>query len=240
MLLMQGAGFKYRLKILVCEADSMETFQERLKRHIDSNDLEIFGWLTVYLHNAYWAEIYAAKQNRLYHCVYFMTHALIQMVSENMFGFRGKDGTRFYLESFVDGDSADTKFSLITEEIHDVRNVMAHQGYSSLQHRVEYFADEIAAGWNRDGNTVLINPKIYADQFEKALGRGTLVDKYQQLTDELRVIRKYQYLRQWLGLDRNSPIAIQIKKLEHCATSQDLRTQETKIRTMIYASYNLP
>src|SRR5258708_21578751 len=142
----------------------MEYFEERLKRYTDNGDLEIFGWLTLHLHNSYWGEIHNAKENRLYLCVYLLTHALIQMISENMFGLTGKNGTKFYLENFVEGEIQDTKFSLIADDIHDARNVMAHQGYSSLQHRVEYLADEIPEGWRKDANTILINPKLYAER----------------------------------------------------------------------------
>ena len=217
----------------------MESFKQRLKRYVDNEDLEIFGWLTVYLHNSYWGEIHTAKENRLYLCVYLLTHAVIQMISENMFGLRGKDGTKFYLETFVDGNNQDTKFSLINDDIHDARNVMAHQGYSSLQHRVEYFADEIAEGWKKDGDTVLINPKRYAEHFEPAFSQGLHVDKYQQLPAEVRIVRKYQFIRQWLRLDGKNPISVEVKNLEDCATLNDVKAQETVIQKLIYASYNL-
>lgn len=217
----------------------MESFKKRLKRYTDNEDLEIFGWLTVYLHNVYWSEIQTAKENRLYHCVYLLTHALMQMISENLFGLTGKDGTKFYLENFVDGDTPDTRFSLITDEIHDARNVMAHQGYSSLQHRVEYFANEIDEGWKNDGDSVLINPRLYADRFEAAFRQGSLTAEYEKQTDEVRTVRKYQYIRQWLRLDSKNPITIEIKKLEGCATLKDIRIQETVIQKMIYASYDL-
>ena len=80
----------------------METFKQRLKRYVDNEDLEIFGWLTINLHNSYWPETHIAKENRLYVGLYLLAHALIQMISENMFGFRAKQGTQFYLENFVD------------------------------------------------------------------------------------------------------------------------------------------
>lgn len=105
----------------------METFKQRLKRFTDENDLEIFGWLTIFLQNAYLHEIRLAQEARVYHCVYLITHAVIQMVTENMFGFKGKDGTRFYLESFIDGNTQDTTFSLITDDLHDARNVMTQR-----------------------------------------------------------------------------------------------------------------
>lgn len=217
----------------------METFKQRLKRYTDENDLEIFGWLTIFLQNAYLREIQVAKEARLYHCMYLITHAVIQMVSENMFGFKGKDGTRFYLESFIDGNTQDRQFSLVTDEIHDARNVMVHQGYSSLQHRVEYFNDEMPEGWKKEADATHINPAIYADQFENAFSSGALIQKYQQLTDKVRVIRKYQYIRQWLRLDKTNPIFPEIKKLEACTSMQGIRTQEVVIQRIIYAAYNL-
>lgn len=161
------------------------------------------------------------------------------MISENMFGLTGKDGTKFYLESFVDEGAADEKFSLITDEIHDARNVMAHQGYSSLQHRVEYFANDIAEGWKQEAGTVYINPDIYAEQFENAFNHGTHVQKYRQQTDEIRIIRKYKYIRQWLRLDKMNLIAQEIKKLETYTNIQDIRNQESVVQQMIYNAYGI-
>lgn len=44
---------------------------------------------------------------------------------------------------------------------------------------------------------------------------------------------------QWLRLDSQNPISIEVKKPERCATDQDVLAQETVIRKMIYAAYNL-
>ncbi len=217
----------------------MESFKERLKRYTNENDLEIFGWLTVFLRNAYLPEIRSAKENRRYHCVYLLIHAIMQMVSENMFGLRGKDGTKFYLENFVDGNTRDTKFSLVADEIHDARNVMAHQGYSSLQHRVEYLDDEMTAGWKKEADTLHFNPAIYAAHFERAFSEIAIVQKYRQLTDVVRTVRKYQYIQRWLRLDRANPIAQGISKLEACTSMQDVRAQEAIIQKMIFTAYDL-
>lgn len=217
----------------------METFGERLTRYTVENDLEIFGWLTVFLHNSYMRELRIASEHGLYHCVYLITHAVMQMISENMFGRAGRDGTRFYLENFVDGTDTDKRFSLISDDIHDLRNIMAHQGYSSLQHRVEYFVDDMPEGWKRDAGTMYINPRIYAGQFEEAFTRGAHVQRYSQLPDEEKVVRKYQYIRQWLRLDRAHPITQEIRKLETCRNMQDIRTQEGVIQRAIFRQYGL-
>jgi hypothetical protein len=218
---------------------AMESFDQRLKRYTSQNDLEIFGWLTIWLQNAYLSELRLAKENRLYHSVYLITHAIIQIVAEKMFGLRGRNGTEFYLQNFVDGDTRDRRFSLVADDIHGARNVMAHEGYSSLQHRVNYFSDEMAEGWKREANTVFLNPAIYAEQFQNAFVQGAHVLKYRQLTDRVRTLRKYQYIRQWLRLEKSNPIAQEIKKLEACTTLPDVRTREANIQKMIYQAYNL-
>ena len=41
---------------------------------------------------------------------------------------------------------------------------MVQQGYTSLQHRVEYFNDQIPEGWKNDAGTTHINPAIYTQQ----------------------------------------------------------------------------
>jgi hypothetical protein len=221
------------------EAASMETFEQRLNRYTTQNDLEIFGWLAVYLQNAYLPELRGARNARLYHCLYLITHSVMQMISEHLFGLKGREGTRFYLENFVDGSSPDKRFSLVANEIHDVRNVMAHLGYSSLQHRVEYFNNEIAEGWKREGGTVHINPDIYAQHFEEAIIRHAYISKYQQQSERTRIIRKYRFIRQWLKLDKTNPIAKEMNKLEACRDLNDMRLQETIVQQTICRTYNL-
>jgi hypothetical protein len=217
----------------------METFEKRLRRYTVEDDLGIFGWLTVYLHNSYMSELWKASDHRLYHCVYLISHAVMQTIAEKMFGKSGRDATMFYLENFVDGADADKKFSLISDDIHDLRNILAHQGYSGLQHRVEYFADDIPEGWKRDAGVVLINPRVYAGQFEEAFAQGAHVRMYRQLPYEERALRKYQYIKQWLGLDRAHPIAQAIRGLERCANIQDVRAQEAVIQRLIFGEYGL-
>jgi hypothetical protein len=114
----------------------MESFKQRLKRFVDQGELEIPGWLTVSMQNYILPEIQHAKENRLFQLVFLGTHSIIQTVSEKLFDVRGPDGTKFYLESFVDGDTKDRKFSLISDDIHEMRNVMAHQWWSSSTHDV--------------------------------------------------------------------------------------------------------
>jgi hypothetical protein len=221
------------------KGDTMESFKQTLKRFTTQNDLEIFGWLTVFLQNAYVPEVRRAKESKLYHCVYLLTHAIMQMVSESMFGLRGRDGTRFYLENFVDGNTQETRFSLVADEIHDARNVMAHEGYSSLQHKIEYLDDEIREGWKKEAGSIHINPAVYAEHFEKAFLRGAIVEKYKEQTEKTRTVRKYHYIGQWLRLGKRNPIAQETAKLRACTSVEDVRAEEAVIQKMIFAAYDL-
>src|SRR5262245_27004760 len=111
--------------------------------------------------------------------LYLVTHAVMQTIAESMFGLRGFDCTKYFLSHYVDGSDTDKRFSLVSDEIHAARNVLAHQGYSTLQHRVEYFNNEIPEGWKRDSaGTVHINPNVYAQFFSVALTKHSFVADY--------------------------------------------------------------
>jgi hypothetical protein len=217
----------------------MESFKDRLGRYTVQDDLEIFGWMTVMMQNYPLRELRIASEKGLYQCVFLCSHAIIQTISEGMFDKRGIDGTRFYLENFVDEPAKDKKFSLITEEIHEMRNVIAHQGYSSLQHNVD-FNDEMTEGWKEESNIVYINTKIYAEQFTKAFESAAQVLLYLKLLSvEERIKRKYFFIRKWLRLEKTNKIAQAIKKLADSATLQDIRIQEQVVQQMIFQEYSL-
>jgi hypothetical protein len=195
--------------------------------------------MTVMMQNYFLRELQVAKDGKLYVCVFLCTHAIIQTIAENMFGRKGRDGTRFYLENFVDGSIPDRRFSSVSDDIHEMRNAFAHQGYSGVQHRVE-LNDEMAEGWKADSGTIFINPAIYADQFEEAFRRGAHVELYRRsFSEEERMILKYKFIRNWLDLDRGNAITQEIKRLESCTTAHDISAQETVIQRMIFRDYAL-
>jgi hypothetical protein len=195
----------------------METFKERLKRFTDGDAADTFGWMTLLLQNHNVPELRCARENKLYLCVYLMSHALIQTVSESMFGKTGLEGTRFFLRTFV--DAGGTPFSPIASEIHDVRNVIAHQAYSGLQHRIEYFADEIDAGWQKADGVLFVNPARYSLQVEAVFRTATIFRAFQQTPQKQQLVRKYQFIRKWLALGRNDLISQKISTLESARTS---------------------
>jgi hypothetical protein len=103
-----------------------------------------------------------------------------------------------FLERFVDGDTEDTKFSLIAEDIHNWRNILAHQWLGSMGHRVEYDY-QTALGWEKKDDMLVINPKIYCDSYLKAFSAGGKIWRYDtiftadQLTEiHKRIVQKFE------------------------------------------------
>lgn len=212
----------------------MEAFEKRLKRFI-SDDLEIFGWMTIMMQNG---ELNKALQSGLYQCVSLSTHSIIQTIAQNLFGLSGLDGTRFYLENFVDEGSGDRKFSTIAEDIHEMRNAIAHLGYSSLLHEIE-IDNEIAEGWLRDGDVTKINLTIYCHLFDEAFRQGLHIRTYKTLSKIERHKRQYSFIRKWLRLEKGSHLVREISKLEAMNDEAEFKAQESSIKKMLYKEYGL-
>ena len=215
-----------------------ETFKERLKRYADQPAIDTLGWMTMMLQNYHAVELKRARENKLYHCVYLLAHSIVQTVSETMFGLTGLDGTHFFLEHFADGATEDKKFSMISYELHDIRNIIAHRGYSKLQHEVQYFIDDIKEGWRQENDgSLTINPAVYGTQIEDVFRRPTLYLTFSQQSP-LELLRlKYKFIRRWLDLDKNNTITKAIKALDSLDTNADLEREDNKARQLIYQRY---
>jgi len=167
------------------------------------------------------------------------THAVIQTVAEKLFGLRGKDGTTFYLKNFLDGDKPDQKFSTIAEEIHDMRNVKAHQWSSAASHDLA-FDYTMPEGWKRNGTTLHINPRVFRELFLAGFGLGGKIWTYRDLlAPETALVQKYRFLRDWLDLAKSDPIAVEIRKLEDATTAADRSAAEASIKTLVVNTYGL-
>ena len=137
----------------------MESFAERLKRYVDRPAVDTLGWMIMMFQNEYASELRPARESKLYCCVCLLAHSIVQTITELMFSRSGEAGTRFFLQHFVDGAPEDRKFSRIANEIHNVRNIIAHRAYSKAQHEIAYFRDDIPEGWRREPDGSLsINP----------------------------------------------------------------------------------
>jgi hypothetical protein len=124
-------------------------------------------------------------------------HASSLTISEALFDMSGHTGYKKFLEEFVDGPTPDTKFSTISQAIHDWRNVLAHQWIGSIGHEIGYdYTMEL--GWEVRDEVTYINPSIYLDHYLKAFGPGGRIWAWEQLLNDVqqeaakaRLIKKY-------------------------------------------------
>jgi hypothetical protein len=217
-----------------------ETLSDRLKRYVDRPVIDTLGWMTMYLQNQPAVELKRAREAKLYFCVYLLAHSISQTVSDLMFGLVGLEGTHYFLEQFADGETADRRFSMISEDIHEIRNIIAHRAYSKRQHETQYFIDDISEGWRRDPDgTLVVNPAIYGIQIEDVFRRPKLYQTFSSQPDLQLLKLKYRFIRQWLELNKTDAIAQMIRALDRLRAGADLQAEEAKIRGAIYSRYNL-
>ncbi|MDP8237270.1 MAG: hypothetical protein P9M08_12885 [Candidatus Erginobacter occultus] len=218
----------------------MESFEKRLKRFVNENVEEIPLTLINSILNFILPQIEQANEHKHYELMLLGTHAIIQIVSENVFGRRGNIATKFYLENFVDGATKDTKFSLVSEVIHGWRNNIAHQWLSHRGHKL-LPDSEMKEGWKYENNLLKLNPRIYGELFIKGYKTRGIFKKYRQLlTNPEKLIRKYEYIANWLDIRKKSdPIYQEITKLKLCTSSKNIQSQEGIIKNLIYRKYKI-
>jgi hypothetical protein len=217
----------------------METFQQRLKRFIWNFPFEIPETLLNSISNHFLPQLRKADEQNLDMLVFLGTHAIIQTVSEKIFGKSGLEGTKFYLEHFVDGATEDRKFSLIAEDLHSLRNSVAHSWMSSQMHRMalDYIMQE---GWKLERHELHLNPHVYFEQFLTGFAAGGPIWNYHlYVTKEEFQIRKYLFIRDWLQLNRKDSISIEINKLQKLTDPQDIPLQHAIVLKLIVERYKI-
>ena len=217
-----------------------ETFEERLRRYVNQPVTDTLGWMTMYLQNQPAVELKRAREAKLYFCVYLLAHSIIQTVTELMFAKTGLDGTHFFLEQFADGTVPDREFSRISEDLHEIRNLIAHRAYSRRQHDTQYFIDDIPEGWRREPDgTLFINPAIYSIQVEDTFRSVKLYQTFRSQPPLQLLQLKYRFVRSWLELDSADAISQMIKALNKLGPTADLVVEDAKIRAAVYKRYSL-
>jgi len=216
----------------------MESFEDRLRRFLNGTEDEIPYTLISWGQNFLLPQLKIAKKHALDNLIFLGTHAFIQTFSEKVLGKAGLSATKFFLQSFMDGPSQDQQFSMIADEIHEMRNVMAHQLFSSQTHGIG-LNYRMSEGWKRAQDVLHVNPVVYADQFEAALDGGRLWNWERFTTKETSIKQKYLFIRDWLALSKSDQISLLIKQLEPASTMQAIQPTETQIKQMISTRYNL-
>jgi hypothetical protein len=178
-----------------------ETQADRLAR-LQSGPVEAIGTLLNSINNYFNNEIALTPAHFQTSLLFLGIHAVALTIGEVFFDNRGHDkdkrNYREYLERFVDGPAADLKFSHVADELHDWRNIVAHQWIGSLGHTIEYDYDS-PLGWERSGTVLVINPSLYCGQNLQAFAAGGPIWQYDRIFTEpqlaaiqARIVAKYQ------------------------------------------------
>lgn len=150
-----------------------EPKEQRLKRFQNGPPVEIIETLLNSIDNYFNNEISLTIDERNYQTslLFLGIHAVALTISESFFDKKGEEGYRLFLEKFVDGNTEDKKFSKIADEIHNWRNVLAHQWLASSGHKIGYDY-KMSLGWEKRNGVTFINPKIYCNQYLSAFRDG--------------------------------------------------------------------
>ena len=156
----------------------MEPRKQRIRRFQERPPSESIETLLNSIDNYFNNEIKIASDEFLTSLLFLGVHAAALTISEVFFGKKGLRGYKLFLETFVDGETPDTKFSEIAELIHDWRNVLAHQWLSSSGYKIGYDYKMSQGQQNRDGIT-FINPRIYCKYYLKAFSPTAKIWNYE-------------------------------------------------------------
>ncbi len=160
-----------------------ETKEKRLKRFEDGPPVEIIETLLNSICNFFNNEIRATLnnlENPQTSLLILGIHSVALTIAHGFFNQGGPKGYKLFLESFIDGDVADTRFSTIAEDIHEWRNVLAHRWLNVAGHQFSYDYT-MPEGWKKDGDVILLNPKVYLKHYIDAFGSGGKIWNYKKI-----------------------------------------------------------
>lgn len=177
----------------------MEDKQKRLARLTNGSPIEIIETLLNSMHNFFMREIGVASDNNLLYLVMLGDHAVALTISEGLFGKAGLGGYKLFLEKFVDQDKEGFNFSEIAENIHNWRNVIAHQWLSSSGYDLGIDLD-MKLGWEKRSGVIYFNPKLYHEAFNGAFNGGGKIWHYERiLTEKQMQEAKERLLKKYIG-----------------------------------------
>lgn len=216
----------------------MESFEDRLRRWTMGADREWALTLFMMLRNTLENEIAEASKKHSLILTLLGIHAVIQIVTEKVFGLgKGPGTTEFYLENFVDGSTTDRKYSSIAAAIHRERNVMAHQGFSITQYEIAYDWG-VAGGYEWKGNVVHLNPDHYVQDY--AAGSHKYSRVAAKLVSEFDMVkRKYAYICGFLDLPKTDVLRKLLETVKDFPDLATLRAAEPAIQESILDKYGI-
>lgn len=157
----------------------MEDKAKRLSR-LQSSPTEAIETLLNSIDNGMNLEIEKARDSKLYNLMFLGIHAAILTISESIFSKSEKDGYKFFIETFTEHTA---RIIDIADTLHSWRNVVAHRWLSQIGHEIG-FDESIKQVWEKKDEALIINPRLYCDQYIKAFDSNSKLWDYEQLLTE--------------------------------------------------------
>jgi len=171
----------------------MEPVANRIGRFQNSHPIEIIDTLLNSIDNHFNNEIRLTVRSENYQTslMFIGVHAVALTITEGFFNINGPDGYKKFLESYVDRDTPDTKFSHIADKIHSWRNILAHQWLGARGYDIGYDYEQ-EEGWVNRESVIFINPRIYCEQYLSAFEAGGSIWDYDKrfTEDEMQAIKE--------------------------------------------------
>jgi hypothetical protein len=216
----------------------MLTLQTRLKGYLDGHESDIFGYMFMWAQNELEPQVQAANRPRHEAALFLLTHAFIQTFMDKTYNIKGPAATEGFLKRFIDGTKRKDQFARIASEMHEMRNVMAHQLYSSKTHDIA-FDYRLTTGWDKIAGRLHINPKIYGDNFLASLNGGRL-RHWQKFTTRVALThQKYRFIIKWLDLKAGDLLRQQTEQLFLIPNVTAIRKAEKPLRKAFRARYGV-
>lgn len=179
----------------------MEPLEKRIMRFQNGHPTEIISTLLNSIQSFFNNEIQLTTKSDHYQTslMFLGVHAVALTISEGFYDKTGVEGYKLFLKKFIDGQAHDTKFSEIATEIHGWRNILAHQWLGISGYGIGYDY-KMKSGWEKRGDVIFVNPRIYVGQYLDAFGIDGRIWDYQEMfsEDEMHVI-KYRFLEKFLS-----------------------------------------
>lgn len=218
----------------------MEPFEKRLSRLLNGDPREFALNIRVSYENDLVHQIRYARENWGAQPVLMLLaiHSAMQTISDYVFGKQGPDGTKFYLENFIDGTGPGEDFSAIAAEIHEARNVLAHRWSSSLFYRF-VLNPSIERGWLQRDGCIHFNPLVFADRFLASWADSNFYDRWRDLVKEVDMeVHQLRFVRDWLELrGSNDEIDLDVNKLLQLKSEDEKADLIKELRELVRRRY---
>lgn len=161
-------------------AHHVEPLDKRLARFKNGPAIESIDTLLNSIANFFNNEIIVTPEKFQTSLLFLGIHAVALTVSEIFWDLKGESGYKKFLETFMDGETEDTRFSSVADRIHNWRNILAHQWLGSSGYNIQY-SYKASLGFEIKDDLLIINPRIYCDCYVKSFSAGGRIWKYEKL-----------------------------------------------------------